>query len=176
VSFHKCDRARRNSARNRTCGKAGQVASRDARTLVCVLIRERLANRVLAVDEPVMTIWSRISVPHLLPAYDGLIAAGTRSWHDCCDPQCVGLPARRSGRYRSVVPVNHIGFSARSFHAKAGSDYIVRERPAHGVEIHSGRIVNTVSIVCVREPSSWPGTNHRRSSPAVPAAGDGIGA
>ena len=23
-----------------------------------------------------MTIWSRISVPHLLPAYDGLIAAG----------------------------------------------------------------------------------------------------
>jgi len=68
------------------------------------------------------------------------------------------------------------GFLARSFHAKAGSDYIVRERPAHGVEIHSGRIVNTVSIVCVREPSSWPGTDHRRSSPAVPAAGDGIGA
>ncbi len=38
-------------------------------------IRERLANRVLAVDEPVMMIWSKISVPHLLPAYDGLIAA-----------------------------------------------------------------------------------------------------
>ncbi len=38
-------------------------------------IRERLANRILAVDEPVMMIWSKISVPHLLPAYDGLIAA-----------------------------------------------------------------------------------------------------
>ena len=38
-------------------------------------IRERLANRVLAVDEPVMLAWSRISVPDMLPAYDGLIAA-----------------------------------------------------------------------------------------------------
>jgi toxin FitB len=38
-------------------------------------IREQLANRVLAVDEPLMMIWSKISVPHLLPAYDGLIAA-----------------------------------------------------------------------------------------------------
>ncbi len=38
-------------------------------------IREHLANRVLAVDEPVMMIWSKISVPHMLPAYDGLIAA-----------------------------------------------------------------------------------------------------
>jgi predicted nucleic acid-binding protein len=38
-------------------------------------IREHLANRVLAVDEPIMTIWSKISVPHMLPAYDGLIVA-----------------------------------------------------------------------------------------------------
>jgi toxin FitB len=38
-------------------------------------IREHLSNRVLAVDEPVMMIWSKISVPHMLPAYDGLIAA-----------------------------------------------------------------------------------------------------
>lgn len=38
-------------------------------------IRERLANRVLAVDEPIVTLWSRISVPNPLPAFDGLIAA-----------------------------------------------------------------------------------------------------
>jgi len=38
-------------------------------------IRDQLANRVLAVDEPIMMVWSRISVPDLLPAYDGLIAA-----------------------------------------------------------------------------------------------------
>jgi predicted nucleic acid-binding protein len=38
-------------------------------------IREHLANRVLAVDEPIMMIWSKISVPHMQPAYDGLIAA-----------------------------------------------------------------------------------------------------
>jgi predicted nucleic acid-binding protein len=38
-------------------------------------VREQLANRVLAVDEAVMTVWSRISVPDPLPAYDGLIAA-----------------------------------------------------------------------------------------------------
>jgi predicted nucleic acid-binding protein len=38
-------------------------------------VREQLANRVLAVDEPVMMVWSRISVPDPLPAYDGLIAA-----------------------------------------------------------------------------------------------------
>jgi toxin FitB len=38
-------------------------------------IRQRLADRVLAVDEPIMLIWSKISVPDLLPAYDGLIAA-----------------------------------------------------------------------------------------------------
>jgi predicted nucleic acid-binding protein len=38
-------------------------------------IREHLANRVLAVDEPVMMIWSKISARHLLPAYAGLIAA-----------------------------------------------------------------------------------------------------
>jgi predicted nucleic acid-binding protein len=39
------------------------------------LVRERLGNRVLAVDEPVMAVWARISVPDMLPAYDGLIAA-----------------------------------------------------------------------------------------------------
>ena len=38
-------------------------------------VRARLANRVLAVDEPVMMMWSRISAPDMLPAYDGLIAA-----------------------------------------------------------------------------------------------------
>ncbi len=38
-------------------------------------IRDQLANRVLAVDEPIMMVWSRISVPDMLPAYDGLIAA-----------------------------------------------------------------------------------------------------
>jgi predicted nucleic acid-binding protein len=38
-------------------------------------VRQRLGNRVLPVDEPVMAIWARISVPDMLPAYDGLIAA-----------------------------------------------------------------------------------------------------
>jgi len=38
-------------------------------------VRQRLGNRVLAIDEAVMTIWSKISVPDRLPAYDGLIAA-----------------------------------------------------------------------------------------------------
>ena len=38
-------------------------------------IRERLSNRVLVVDEPVMTLWAKITVPNILPAYDGLIAA-----------------------------------------------------------------------------------------------------
>ena len=38
-------------------------------------MRLRLGSRVLAVDELVMTVWSRISVPDMLPAYDGLIAA-----------------------------------------------------------------------------------------------------
>jgi predicted nucleic acid-binding protein len=39
------------------------------------VIRQRLANRVMAVDETVMTVWSKITVPDMLPAYDGLIAA-----------------------------------------------------------------------------------------------------
>lgn len=38
-------------------------------------VREQLGDRVLAVDEPVMNLWARISVPDMLPAYDGLIAA-----------------------------------------------------------------------------------------------------
>jgi len=39
------------------------------------MMRERLGSRVLAVDEPVITIWARLSVPNMLPVYDGLIAA-----------------------------------------------------------------------------------------------------
>jgi hypothetical protein len=38
-------------------------------------MRRQLGNRVLPIDEAVMTIWSTISVPDRLPAYDGLIAA-----------------------------------------------------------------------------------------------------
>src|SRR5262245_28764278 len=38
-------------------------------------MRTRLEDRVLAIDEAVVTIWSKISVPDMLPAYDGLIAA-----------------------------------------------------------------------------------------------------
>jgi len=38
-------------------------------------MREALADRVLAIDEAVMTVWARISVPDMLPTYDGLIAA-----------------------------------------------------------------------------------------------------
>lgn len=38
-------------------------------------MRYRLGDRVLPVDEPVMSMWARISVPDMLPAYDGLIAA-----------------------------------------------------------------------------------------------------
>jgi toxin FitB len=44
-------------------------------------MRQRLGPRVLAVDEPVMMVWSRITVPDMLPAYDGLIAA-TALIHD----------------------------------------------------------------------------------------------
>jgi hypothetical protein len=44
-------------------------------------MRQQLGTRVLAVDEPVMMTWSRISVPDPLPAYDGLIAA-TALVHD----------------------------------------------------------------------------------------------
>jgi predicted nucleic acid-binding protein len=44
-------------------------------------VRRRLADRVLDVDERVMSIWARISVPDMLPAYDGLIAA-TALAHD----------------------------------------------------------------------------------------------
>ena len=38
-------------------------------------VRERLGDRILVIDEPVMMVWARISVPDVLPAYDGLIAA-----------------------------------------------------------------------------------------------------
>jgi predicted nucleic acid-binding protein len=37
--------------------------------------------RVFDVDEQIMLIWSRISVPDMMPAYDGLIAA-TALAHD----------------------------------------------------------------------------------------------
>lgn len=40
-----------------------------------VSMRRRLGERVLPVDEAVMSTWARISVPDMLPAYDGLIAA-----------------------------------------------------------------------------------------------------
>jgi hypothetical protein len=39
------------------------------------LVRQRLGERVLPVDEPIMAIWAQLSVPNMLPAYDGLIAA-----------------------------------------------------------------------------------------------------
>jgi toxin FitB len=44
-------------------------------------MRRRLGTRVLAVDEPIMMMWSRISAPDPLPAYDGLLAA-TALVHD----------------------------------------------------------------------------------------------
>jgi predicted nucleic acid-binding protein len=37
--------------------------------------RQHLGVRVLPIDESVMSIWAKISVPDMLPAYDGLIAA-----------------------------------------------------------------------------------------------------
>lgn len=58
----------------------GLVARRDQLQAIVLnrwyaSMRRRLGDRVLAVDERVMTMWARISVPDLLPAYDGLIAA-----------------------------------------------------------------------------------------------------
>jgi predicted nucleic acid-binding protein len=38
-------------------------------------MRQQLGRRVLPIDESIMMMWSRISVPDALPAYDGLIAA-----------------------------------------------------------------------------------------------------
>jgi toxin FitB len=38
-------------------------------------MREGLGDRILLVDEPVMVLWAKFSVPDALPAYDGLIAA-----------------------------------------------------------------------------------------------------
>lgn len=58
-------------------------------------MRERLGARVLAVDEPVMTLWARISVPNMLPAYDGLIAA-TALVHDLI------IASRNAGDFRRV--------------------------------------------------------------------------
>lgn len=38
-------------------------------------MRERLGVRILPIDELIMTVWAKISVPDMLPVYDGLIAA-----------------------------------------------------------------------------------------------------
>ena len=38
-------------------------------------MRQRLGTRIIPVDEPVMMVWAQITVPDMLPAYDGLIAA-----------------------------------------------------------------------------------------------------
>jgi toxin FitB len=56
------------------------VSRRDKRQAAALArwydsVREQLGDRVLMVDEPVMTVWARISTPDVLPAYDGLIAA-----------------------------------------------------------------------------------------------------
>lgn len=62
-------------------------------------MRQRLGDRVLAVDEPAMAIWARISVPDPLPAYDGLIAA-TALAHD------LTVATRNTKDYRRAgVPV-----------------------------------------------------------------------
>ncbi len=44
-------------------------------------MRRRLDTRVLLIDEPIMMMWSRISVPDPLPTYFGLLAA-TALVHD----------------------------------------------------------------------------------------------
>jgi len=62
-------------------------------------MRDRFEDRVLVVDERVMTIWSRISVPNMLPAYDGLIAATalahgmTVATRDMTDSRRAGIDA-----------------------------------------------------------------------------------
>ena len=37
--------------------------------------RKRFGRRVLSVDEPMMNLWAKISVPDMLPRHDGIIAA-----------------------------------------------------------------------------------------------------
>ena len=62
-------------------------------------MRRQLGDRVLPIDEPVMATWARISVPDMLPAYDGLIAA-TALVHD------LTVVTRNRADYRRVrVPV-----------------------------------------------------------------------
>jgi hypothetical protein len=56
-------------------------AQADLLELWYASMRQQLGTRVVPVDEPVMMMWSRISVPDPLPAYDGLIAA-TALVHD----------------------------------------------------------------------------------------------
>jgi len=59
-------------------------------------MRRRLGERVLPVDEPVMSTWARISVPDMLPAYDGLIAA-TALVHDLIVATRDAADYRRAG-------------------------------------------------------------------------------
>ena len=59
-------------------------------------MRRRLGDRVLPVDEPVMATWARISVPDMLPAYDGLIAA-TALIHDLTVATRDATSYRRAG-------------------------------------------------------------------------------
>jgi predicted nucleic acid-binding protein len=62
-------------------------------------MRQQLGTRVLPVDEPIMMVWSRITVPDPLPAYDGLIAATalvnnmTVVTRNTTDFRRVGVPA-----------------------------------------------------------------------------------
>jgi toxin FitB len=65
-------------------------------------MRQQLGTRVLPVDEPVMMVWSRISVPDPLPAYDGLIAA-TALVHDMTVATRNATDFRRVGA-RAVDP------------------------------------------------------------------------
>ena len=39
------------------------------------LMRTRLGDRVLAIDEPIAEVWARLSLPDPLPFVDGLLAA-----------------------------------------------------------------------------------------------------
>jgi predicted nucleic acid-binding protein len=61
-----------------------------------VRMRQRLGPRVFDIDERTMSIWSRISVPDLLPAYDGLIAA-TALAHDLTVATANTADYRRAG-------------------------------------------------------------------------------
>jgi predicted nucleic acid-binding protein len=59
-------------------------------------VRHRLGDRVLDITEQVMMVWARISVPDMLPAYDGLIAA-TALAHDLTVATRNTVDYRRTG-------------------------------------------------------------------------------